>query len=416
MDTAILILLIIVLIVQGVLIYLFLNGRGGSAEKIAGAIRQMREEEQKLRDVQSAHTAETIELSMKMVSENLAQGQTQTRETTAAQLKQFEERIRALESANDRAIAALRETVEGQLELLRRHNDERLREMRKTVDETLQTQLEKRMTESFQRVTNSLEQVYRGLGEMKTLAQDVGGLKRVLANVKTRGTLGEIRLGSILSEILAPGQYAENVATVPGSTKRVEFAVKIPTEGGQTVWLPIDSKFPADAYEQLLDAQETGDKAAIKAASSTLRTRLMSFAKDVHEKYVHEPETTPFAILFLPFEGLYAEAVSAGLTEQMQQTHSITLAGPSTMAALLNALSMGLRTIALQQQSAQVWKILEGVRTEFARFEKTLGATRKKIDDAGRELDTLIGARTAAINKQLQAIGTELPAPNDNAD
>ena len=406
MQTAILILLIAVLAVQGVLLRLLLHRGSEPEEKLSEAIKAMRAEEQQLRTEQSAHTNETIRLSMQMVSDNLSQGQTQTRETTAAQLKQFEERIRGLETANARAISALRETVEAQLELLRAHNDKRLREMQKTVDETLQTQLEQRMTESFRRVTDSLEQVYRGLGEMKTLAQDVGGLKRVLSNVKTRGNFGEIRLGSILAEILAPGQYAENVETVPGSNKRVEFALKIPAEGGQHIWLPIDSKFPADAYQQLLDAQESGEKQAVKKASEALCTRLLAFAKDVHEKYVREPETTPFAIMFLPFEGLYAEAVRSGAMEQMQQKYNVMLAGPSTTAALLNALSMGLRTLAIQEQSAQVWQVLEGVRAEFETFEEVLTATKKKLDDAGKGLDTLIGTRTRAINRQLREIGT----------
>ncbi len=363
--------------------------------------RHVQKQEQKLRKEQSERMNETISLSMQMVSDNLSQNQTQTRETTAAQLSQFESRIQALESANARAMSELRGNFTQQMEMLRVQNDKRLNEIRKTVDETLTEQLETRMNESFQRVTKSLEAVYQGLGEMKTLAADVGGLKRVLSNVKLRGTLGEIQLGSILAEILAPEQYAENVETVAGSGKRVEFAVKLPTEDGHAVWLPIDSKFPADCYAQLLDAQESGDRAAVEAASAAMKQRLMSFAKDIREKYLHEPETTAFGILFLPFEGLYSEVVSSGITEQMQRKYSVNVAGPSTMAALLNALYMGFRTLAIQKQSDQVWEILGGVKTEFERFEDALNGTKKKLDAAGRELDQLVGVRTRAINKQL---------------
>ena len=367
-------------------------------------LRRMQKEEQKLRREQSAQTNETIRLSMQSVGDSVSRNQSQTRETTAAQLSQFEARIQGLESANTRAMAALREEVTGQMEQLREQNDRRLNEIRKTVDDTLQEHLERKMNESFKRVTESLEAVYRGLGEMKTLANDVGGLKRVLSNVKTRGTFGEIRLGSILQEILAPEQYDTNVETVPGSGKRVEFAIRLPAEGGAPVWLPIDSKVPADCWEQLLNAQESGDKAAADAAHLLLNQRICSFAKDIHDKYLHEPDTTAFAIMFLPFEGLYSEVVSSGLTEQLQQKYSVNIAGPSTMAAMLNALYMGFRTLAIQKQSDQVWQILSGVKEEFGRFEDALNGTRKKLDAAGQELDRLVGVRTRAINKRLAEV------------
>ncbi len=364
-------------------------------------LRRMQKEEQKLRREQSVQTNETIRLSMQTVSDNLSQNQSQTRETTASQLRQFEERIQGLEAANARAMSELRETVSQQMEQLRALNDQRLNDIRKTVDSTLQEHLEKKMNESFQRVTESLEAVYRGLGEMKTLANDVGGLKRVLSNVKTRGTLGEIRLGSILQEILAPEQYDTNVETVPGSGKRVEFAIKLPTEDGHPVWLPIDSKFPADCWQQLLDAQEAGDKSAADAAQLQLQQRIRAFAKDIHDKYLHEPDTTAFGIMFLPFEGLYSEVVSSGMTELLQQKYAVNVAGPSTMAAMLNALYMGFRTLAIQKQSDQVWQILSGVKDEFSRFEDALNGTKKKLDAAGQELDKLVGVRTRAINRRL---------------
>lgn len=405
MQIAILLISIAAVLLQ---IYILLLLRARSPRKDRAAVQEllknMQKQESRLRKEQSEHTNETIRLSMQMVTESVTAGQTQTRETTSAQLSQFEERISSLERANARSMAQLQETVSCQMEQLRLQNDQRLQEIRKTVDEKLQEQLETRMNESFQRVTSSLESVYKGLGEMKSLAGEVGGLKRVLSNVKTRGTFGEIRLGSILQEILAPEQYAENVETVSGSGKRVEFAVRIPTEDGGAVWMPIDSKFPADCYMQLLDAQEAGDKAASDAAQARLRQRLQAFAKDIREKYIREPETTAFGIMFLPFEGLYSEAVSSGMVELLQQKYSVSIAGPSTMAAMLNALYMGFRTLAIQKQSDQVWKILGEVKTEFAQFEDALNGTRKKLDAAGKELDQLVGARTRAINRSLRNV------------
>ncbi|HAG14050.1 MAG TPA: DNA recombination protein RmuC [Ruminococcus sp.] len=397
---------VLVISLQILLIWLLLHSKTG---RIPELLKRMQHEEQKLRKEQSAQTNETIELSMKMVSDHISQNQTQTRETTAVQLRQFEERIQGLESANARAMSMLRETVSQQMDQLRTQNDKRLEEIRKTVDENLQEHLETKMNESFRRVTESLEAVYRGLGEMKTLAADVGGLKRVLSNVKTRGTLGEIQLSGILQEILAPEQYEENVETVPGSGKRVEFAIKLPTDHGKPVYLPIDSKFPADCYMQLLDAQESGDRQAIETAQAALRQRILGFAKDIHNKYLHEPETTAFGIMFLPFEGLYSEVVRSGLTELLQQKYSVNVAGPSTMAAMLNALYMGFRTLAIQKQSDQVWQILSGVKEEFGKFEDALNGTRKKLDAAGKELDQLVGVRTRAINKKLAEIGSDLP-------
>lgn len=419
MEIAILILIIVCILMQ---IFMLAVLYGRNPEKSRSAmqelLRRMQKEEQTLRKEQAARTNETIQLSMQMVNENLSHNQAQTRDTTAAQLRQFEDRIQGLEAANNRSMAALHDTITQQMELLRAQNEKRLREIQKTVDDTLQEHLERKMNESFQRVTASLEAVYKGLGEMKSLAGDVGGLKRVLSNVKTRGTFGEIQLGNILQDILAPEQYAVNVETVPGSGKRVEFAIKLPTENGEPVWLPIDSKFPADCYSQLLDAQESGDKAAVDAANTVLRQRILSFAKDIHDKYLREPDTTAFGMMFLPSEGLYSEVVSSGLTSVLQQKYAVNVAGPSTMAAMLNALSMGFRTLAIQKQSDQVWQILSGVKDEFGKFEDALNSTRKKLDAAGKDLDQLVGTRTRAINKKLadvQRIGLPVNA-QDAAD
>lgn len=396
---------LLVLIVLHIAVILMLRRqRGSGPDSLQKAVRQMQREEQRLRREQTAHTNETIRLTMDMMRESIESGQAQTRDTTAEQLRAFGERIQGLEAANTRSMRMLQETVGDQMTALREQNDERLNEIRKTVDNTLTEHLEAKMTASFQRVTSSLEAVYRGLGEMKTLAADVGGLKRVLSNVKTRGSLGEIQLGAILAEILAPEQYDTNVETVPGSGKRVEYAVKLPAEDGHAVYLPIDSKFPADCYTQLLDAQETGDRAVIDAAAGALRARVLGFARDIHDKYLHEPETTAFGIMFLPSEGLYSEIVSSGMTEELQRRYSVNVAGPSTMAAMLNALYMGFRTLAIQKQSDQVWQILGGVKSEFEQFEAVLTGTQHKLDAVGRELDRLVGVRTRAINRRLAQV------------
>ncbi|MCQ2416930.1 MAG: DNA recombination protein RmuC [Oscillospiraceae bacterium] len=398
MLIAIMIFVIISILLQMLVIYMLFKSR---SHQTIPMLQRMQKEEQNLRREQSKSTNDAIEMSMRMLNDSISQNQAQTRDTTASQLKQFEIRIQGLESENAANMAALRNTITQQMEQLRMQNEARLKEIQTTVDHTLHEQLESTMNESFKKVVTSLEAVYKGLGEMKNLAEDVGGLKRVLANVKTRGTLGEIQLGSILQEILAPEQYDTNVETVRGTNKRVEFAIKLPTEDGQPVYLPIDSKFPADCYMQLIEAQESGDKAQVETAQSNLRQRILSFAKDIRTKYIHEPETTAFGIMFLPFEGLYSEVVNSGLTEELQQKYSVNVAGPSTMAAMLNALYMGFRTLAIQKQSDRVWQILSGVKTEFSKFESALSSTQKKIQAAGTELDQLVGVRTRAINKKL---------------
>ena len=245
--------------------------------------------------------------------------------------------------------------------------------------------------------------MYKGLGEMQTLAADVGGLKRVLSGVKTRGILGEVQLGGILREILAPGQYAENVATIPGSANRVEYAVRLPGQNG-TVWLPIDAKFPADSYTRLLDARDSGDPAAVAAARKQLEQRLRQEAKDIREKYIELPYTTAFGVLFLPFEGLYAEVVSSGVSETLQRDFQISIAGPSTMAALLNALQMGFRTLAIQKRSGEVWQVLAAVKTEFEKFGAGLQSMQRHLNQTGSDLEELIGTRSRAITRRLEAV------------
>ena len=322
----------------------------------------------------------------------------------AAQQKTLERRLQSLELTNEQKLAEMRRTLAESLAALQAENARKLDEIRHTVDEQLQDALQKRVTESFQAVNAQLEQVYKGLGEMQNLAADVGGLKQVLSGVKTRGILGEIQLGAILEEILAPEQYDTNVATIPGSTQRVEFAVKLPGVDGGTVWLPIDSKFPGDTYAHLQEAAASGDPKAVADARRALEQVIRSAAKDIRQKYVEPPYTTAFGILFLPFEGLYAEVVNSGLLEALQREYQVNVAGPSTMAALLNSLQMGFKTLAIQKRSSEVWQVLGAVKTEFEKFGQGLGKMQERLRQTDEELDRLIGVRTRAINRKLRAV------------
>ncbi len=324
--------------------------------------------------------------------------------SVAASMGQMEQRIKSLEMTNEQKLEAIRLSMEQRLQYLQEDNNRRLDEMRQTVDDKLQKTLEDKMTQSFRLVNERLEQVYKGLGEMQTLAGGVGDLKKVLSNVKSRGILGEIQLAAILEEILTPEQYDVNVVTIPGSKAVVEFAVKLPGTNGEQVYLPIDSKFPGDAYAALQEAYDSGNAEAVHAAAQVLCNRLRGFAKDIRDKYVEPPYTTDFAIMFLPFEGLYAEAVNRGMVEVLQRECKVNLAGPSTMAALLNSLQMGFRTLAIQKQSSEVWQLVGAVRTEFDKFNDILTMTQTRLDQANRELDKLVGVRTRAIRRRLRDV------------
>ena len=317
---------------------------------------------------------------------------------------QLEQRLHSFSSGNAQSLENIRRSVDEKLESIRRENLRQLDEMRKTVDEKLQKTLEEKMNKSFSLVNERLEQVYKGLGEMQTLAVGVGDLKKVLSNVKTRGILGEIQLGAILSEILSKEQYEENIATKKGSKNVVEFAIKLPSDGAGTVYLPIDSKFPGDTYSALREAVESGDRQSIELAKKALVQRIKGEAKDIHDKYIDPPNTTEFAIMFLPFEGLYSEVVNMGLVEVLQREYKVNIAGPSTMAALLNSLQMGFKTLAVQKRSAEVWKILGGVKTEFDKFNDVLVMTQQRLDQANKELDKLVGVRTRQIQRQLKDV------------
>ena len=320
-----------------------------------------------------------------------------------AQLTMLEHRLKNLEDSNATRLDGVRGALVQGLNVIRADNNKKLEEIRGTVEEKLQDTLQKRINDSFRTVSAQLEQVYKGLGEMQNLAADVGSLKQVLSGVKTRGILGEVQLGAILEQILAPGQYGTNVATVPGSNNRVEFAVKLPGQSG-TVWLPIDAKFPGDTYAHLQAAQQRGDAAATAAMRKALFSVLRQEAKDIHDKYIEVPYTTSFGILFLPFEGLYAEVVSSGVTETLQRDYQITVAGPSTMAALLNALQMGFRTLAIQKRSGEVWTVLGAVKTEFEKFGAGLQQMQRHLNQTGSDLEELIGPRSRAITRKLEAV------------
>ena len=300
----------------------------------------------------------------------------------------------------------VRETVDAQLGAIRKDNNVQLDQMRATVDEKLSRTLNDRLSASFKQVSDQLEAVYKGLGDMQSIATGVGDLKRVLGNVKARGILGEVQLGAILADILTPDQYLENVATKPGASERVEFAVKLPVDEGDPVLLPIDSKFPGDAYEHLLDAQESGDAEAVAAARKTLDTMVKREAKDICEKYLSVPATTNFGIMFVPFEGLYAEVVSRGMVEVLQREYRVNIAGPSTMAALLNSLQMSFRTIAIQRRSGEAWNILGAVKTEFDKFADALTMTQSRLEQASSELDRLVGVRTRQIQRKLRGVAS----------
>lgn len=322
----------------------------------------------------------------------------------AEQLQLIETRLNHSSQQSEQKLENIRLTMEARLAGLQQENARSLEQMRQTVDDKLQKTLDEKLKQSFDSVSTQLEQVYRGLGEMQSLASGVGDLKKVLSNVKTRGILGEIQLGSILEDILSPEQYDRNVVTRPGRRDPVEFAIRLPGDESGPVYLPVDAKFPLDLYARLNDAYDSADSDAIEAAGRELEQRLRGCAKDIHDKYIEPPYTTEFAILFLPTEGLYAEAVRRGMVERLQREFKVNVAGPSTMAALLNSLEMGFQTLAIQKRSSEVWNVLAGVRTEFDTFAEALTRAQSRIKQADSELDTLLGVRTRQMQRRLRSV------------
>jgi len=401
------------------------SGSGNSDEQLRRLDEMRREVLDESRESRK-EAAESVQGGMKSLSEVLSESQNRAAEIESrrltelsVQLTQRQETLQTtvqeLVKSVDKRLAdnavqtelkldGMRTTVENRLTSLQEDNSKKLDQMRATVDEKLEKTLSERIGQSFKVVSERLEQVYKGLGEMQNLAVGVGDLKKVLSNVKTRGVLGEIQLGSILEQILSPEQYDANVATKHGSQAFVEYAVKLPGDDSGTVYLPIDAKFPADAYTALCDAYDTGDKTAIDQAGTALERRIKLFAKDIHDRYLDPPNTTEFGVMFLPFEGLYSEVVRRGLLETLQRDYHVTVAGPTTMAALLNSLQMGFRTLAIQKRSGEVWKVLGAVRTEFDKFGGVLTATQQRLEQANSELDKLVGVRTRQIQRRLQNV------------
>lgn len=342
--------------------------------------------------------------SVKLMSDMINQNQVNMAENQKFQLQQMENRLKTFSMENEQKLENIRSTVEKKLTYMQEDNNKQLENIRTTVDEKLQNTLENKLNKSFETVSKQLQQVYKGLGEMQNLAVGVGDLKKVLSNVKTRGILGEIQLSAILKEILSPEQYEENVATKKGSRNVVEFAIKLPADDDNFVYLPIDSKFPGDTYAKLVDAMNSGNKEEIEVCSKNLLRTIKSEAKDIHDKYISPPNTTEFAIMFLPFEGLYAEVVNRGMVEVLQREYKVNVAGPSTMGALLNSLQLGFKTLAVQKRSAEVWQILNDVKREFDAFADVLEKTQTKLNQANTELDKLVGVRTRKIQSQLSKV------------
>jgi DNA recombination protein RmuC len=350
--------------------------------------------------------ADTLRQSMLSMTQQSQDARTAQDQTLARFSENLNNQLRLLSQSNEQRLTEVRQSVEQKLSAIQADNEKKLEQMRATVDEKLHATLEQRLGESFKQVADRLEQVHKGLGEMQTLARDVGSLNRVLTNVKTRGIVGEVQLAGLLEQVFTPEQYEANVETVPRSGARVEFAIRLPgrRDDGVPVWLPIDAKFPREDYERLIDAQERGDAVAMEAAAKSLEARLRMEARTIREKYVAVPHTTDFAILFVPTEGLYAEALRrAGLVDSLQREHRITLAGPTTLLATLTSLQMGFRTLALEQRSAEVWEVLGAVKTEFSKFGDVLSKTKKKLDEASRTIDQA-EVRTRAMARSLRGV------------
>ena len=383
------------------------------AQSLQQATAQLAQQGQAAREAQDSAlkrqadgTAEALQRFGGQSSEALQRFGTQSAEGLQRFGTSMAEQLKALGEANQRQLAEVRQTVEARLTQLQQGNEAKLEQMRATVDEKLHATLEQRLGESFKQVAERLEQVHQGLGEMKNLARDVGSLNRVLTNVKTRGIFGEVQLAGLLEQVFTPEQYAANVATIPGSSERVEYAIKLPgqRDDGQPLWLPIDAKFPREDYERLLDAQERADAAGVETAGKAIETRLKLEARSIRDKYIAPPHTTDFGILFVPTEGLYAEALRRpGLVEALQREHKVMLVGPTTLLATLTSLQMGFRTLALEKRSAEVWEVLGAVKTEFGKFGDVLAKTKKKLEEASNTIGAA-EVRTRAMARQLRTV------------
>lgn len=400
MNTTVIVLIIGFVILIAIGIAILVKSGKPSAGEVVFDTEKIEKEIRDLRTETTNNINNTIGNFGKMISEN----QKQAAEVQNQNLEQLNKQFHQLAIENEQKLENIRQTMEDKISALTKENNLQLEKMRDTVDEKLQKTLEDRIGQSFKLVNERLEQVYIGLGEMKNLAEDVGDLKNVLSNVKNRGVFGEMQLASILEEMLIPEQYDTNVATIPGSSERVEFAIKLPNEGGDYTYLPIDSKFPGDIYNKLVDAYEEGDLKKIESAKKELATRIKAEAKDISTKYIQPPYTTQYAIMFLPFEGLYAEVLRLNIANDLQKDYKVTVAGPTTISALLNSLQMGFKTLSIQKHSHEVWKVLGDVKKEFSTFEKILTDIQKRLQTTDKDLDKLIGTRTRAINRKLRDV------------
>jgi len=387
-----------------------INETQNAIEKIDTVMRdefcRSREEMQK----NSREAREELNSSLRSQGETLAKIFSELSYSQRNQFDSFSNQITALTKNSEERIEKMRDAVEQRLKTLQEENAKKLEEMRATVDEKLQSTLEKRLSESFNHVSERLKQVHEGLGEMRTLAAGVGDLKMILSNVKTRGILGEVQLKNILENVMSPDQYSSNVSTREGSRENVEYAIKLPGDKpGKPVYLPVDSKFPIEVYHKLLDAYEAGDTEAVRKASRDVENTIKKCAKDISEKYINPPATTDFGILFLPVEGLYAEVVKqTSLIEILQRHYKIIVTGPTTLAAFLNSLHMGFRTLAIQKRTSEVWNVLAAVKKEFNTFGDVLEKAQNKIKQASSDIDLLVGTRTRQIQSKLRNV-EELP-------
>lgn len=388
------------------------RGARGRADPLRDELRMGREEAGRA----ARESRDELTRGLASANDTLAATLKSMGEVQRAQLDGMSRSLKELSESNQASLDRIRTTMDSRVRELQDGNETKLEEMRKTVDEKLQTTLEKRLGESFKLVSDQLESVQKGLGEMQSLATGVGDLKRVLTNVKARGTWAEVQLGALLGEILAPGQFEKNVHVEAGAAEVVEYAIRLPgpkDEPGSCVWLPIDSKLPQEDYLRIQDAAELGDRDATQRATEALARAIRLAAQDIHRKYVKPPHTTDFAVMFLATEGLYAEVVrQPALVDDLQQRYRIVVAGPATLAALLSSLRMGFQTLAIEQQAVEVWRVLGGVKTEFARFEEVLAKVKRQLDAASNTIDHT-GVRTRAMERKLRAVEQ---LPDDEAE
>ena len=416
-------LILILLLLAAVLMILLRRSSGGDASALTDLGKRLEQLQSSQLQLQALQSQLHSTLSQELAA-NRTETSSQSREgrtellgllevmgkTQTERLKAFSDELGKLTGSNEAKLEGIRQIVEGKLKELREDNGQRLEEMRRTVDEKLQSTLEKRLGESFQLVSERLEKVHQGLGEMQNLAAGVGDLKKVLTNVKTRGNWGEVQLGALLEQMLTPSQYERNVCPNPSTREVVEFAIRLPGkgEGDSPVWLPVDAKFFVEDYKRLHEAQERADLAAIEESTKALRDAVLKCAKDISTKYLNPPDTTDFGIMFVPTEGLFAELLRIpGVVEELQAKHRVVLAGPTTFAALLNSLQMGFRTLTIQKQSSEVWKTLGLVKTEFSKFGDSLEAVKKSLQAATNKIEQ-VGTRSRAVERSLRKV-EELP-------